>query len=316
MKARLHAALRVGWIALATLAVVMALGIAIDRVSASPDLCNSCHQMKPAVASWRTSSHTKVACSECHETPRPWYQLPVTLWERGGLLGRDLSASFSGKAGVTPTAVPDETCLQCHDLGREITMRYGTLIDHAEHAQRNKSCVSCHLWTGHPDPAADRPLLLMGQCFTCHGRPDQPKASGTCNTCHPATFDKRPASHAPSTWQAAHGKNAKANQPECLMCHEEATCRTCHGLEMPHPPTWSDGATGHGVVAAKNRNACTKCHAGGAQFCSMCHHKEYDTKRGPWVAQHPDAVEKGGAAACIECHGPMYCVRCHTATDD
>jgi nitrate/TMAO reductase-like tetraheme cytochrome c subunit len=321
MTTRLHAVLRVAWIALATLAAIVALGVAIDRVSASPELCAACHEMKPAVAAWKTSSHTRVACAACHETPRPWYQLPVTLWHRGAMLGRDLGAHISGSAESTAAAtkthitIPDDTCLACHDPDREVTMRYGTLIDHTEHAARNKSCVSCHLWTAHPGPDAERPLLLMRQCFACHGRTAGSKAPGTCDVCHPTSFDKRPATHGLSTWATTHGKPAKADRPQCLMCHEEAACRTCHGVEMPHPSGWTDGATGHSRVADEGRQTCAKCHAGGLAFCSMCHHEGYDARTGPWVAQHPSAVEKRGAASCIECHGPLYCVKCHTRTE-
>jgi hypothetical protein len=43
----------------------------------------------------------------------------------------------------------------------------------------------------------------------------------------------------------------------------------------------------------------------------MCHHQSYDPNKGTWVKQHFLEVEQTGAAACMECHSPIYCVRCH-----
>jgi len=316
---RARALIRGAWIAVAVLVAIVALGIGAERVTASASICNVCHEMKPAVASWRVSGHTQVGCPECHETPRPWYRFPETLAERSAMLRRDIAAHYAGADGdtITPSAaavvaIPDETCTQCHDPGRTITMRFGTLIDHREHAERNGSCVSCHLWTAHPDPEAERPLLMMRQCFACHGRSAGAKAPGTCDACHPPSFEKRPVSHAPANWATTHGEPAKSDPGHCLMCHEQSACDSCHGLEMPHPTTWADGETGHGVVASEGRATCTKCHEGGLGFCSMCHHPGYDASTGPWVAQHSSAVQERGALFCIECHGPVYCVECHT----
>lgn len=311
--------LRAVWTAVAMLVAISALAFGTVRVTASPRLCSSCHEMRPKVDAWRTSGHAQVGCPSCHQTPRPWYQFPQTLAERGQLLSRDVRAHFGGvrefaaTSATTSSVIPDSTCLHCHDPVREVTMRYGTLIDHNEHAERNGSCVSCHLWTAHPRPGSEKPLLLMEQCFSCHGNPRSPDASADCGVCHPPSFDKRPVSHAAAQWnKAEHGATATRDRQQCVMCHKDEYCRDCHGLEMPHPAGWEKGKTGHGPLGTRDHRVCDTCHPKSPDFCSMCHHEGYEPRHGPWIDQHPLLVERRGTAFCMECHVPTHCVDCHT----
>lgn len=312
--------LRAAWIGAAVVVGLFALGEALTYATAVPAVCGTCHEMRPALDSWKTSGHTRVGCAECHETPRPWYAFPATMAERGVMLTRDLNIHWS-RAGepttalasrVTTTTIPDSVCERCHDPSRKVTLRLGTLIDHEEHAKRNGSCLSCHLWTAHPVPGVERELLMMERCFTCHGRAASDAAPGTCDVCHPETFELRPPTHGPSEWRTGHGAPAMGRPAQCLMCHDQRYCLDCHGVQMPHPEGWERGATGHGVVAAGRRATCARCHQQGADFCSMCHHKGYEPAGGPWVDQHPELVGLRGTAYCLDCHGPTYCVGCHT----
>lgn len=301
------------------LAIVLA---GVSYLGSAPAVCASCHEMVPKVETWRVSAHTRVGCPSCHETPRPWYRFYETVADRAALLARDVGAHLSaGDGGVSPhdsmaASIPDSTCERCHDPSRQITLRYGTLIDHSEHAERNGSCVSCHLWTAHPDPDTERSLLLMQQCFTCHGRTPDSEATGTCDTCHPEEFDLRPASHEPDGWQAAHGGTALNGQDECLMCHDESVCSDCHGVRMPHPADWASGLPGggspHGLASERDPAVCSRCHPQAPEFCAMCHHEGYDPGKGPWVEQHPVMVEQRGASFCFDCHDPVVCMDCHT----
>jgi len=315
--AKTHAIIRGVWIAVIVVIATVAIGLLTTRVTASPVVCGSCHEMSAKVDTWRTSPHAQVGCPDCHEDPRPWYRFPETLAVRSAMLTRDVQDHFTDTEQAAASAeatssIPDSRCLECHDPSREVTMRFGTLIDHDEHAERNGSCVSCHLWTGHPDPEAEKALLLMEQCFNCHGREETAQAPGTCDVCHPSDFEKRPLSHQPADWQDGHGELAKADESLCLMCHEESMCLDCHGVEMPHPEGWDEGASNHGPVAKQNRETCVQCHPRDPDFCTMCHHEGFVTEEGPWVDQHPELVTERGAAFCIDCHLPQYCYDCHT----
>ena len=39
------------------------------KYSESPSFCGLCHNMKEYVDSWKTSSHNKVSCLNCHRNP-------------------------------------------------------------------------------------------------------------------------------------------------------------------------------------------------------------------------------------------------------
>jgi hypothetical protein len=232
---------------------------------------------------------------------------------------RDLRAHFSGNASAIPVAslnttptITDATCLQCHDPSRVVTTRSDLVIQHAKHAARNKSCISCHLWTAHPVPETERPLLLMARCFTCHGREPGAKAPGTCETCHSKAFNGRPESHKSGDWRTAHGKAALTAKQPCTMCHEKSFCKNCHGLDMPHPADWVKGNPGHSTFGAQNRQVCAQCHTAKPDLCSMCHHQDQQSSRGPWIVQHPAMVAKRGAAFCMNCHQDLFCYDCHS----
>ena len=306
--------------ALVVVALILVFTAATFAIS-SPRACSSCHEMKPIVDTWSVSPHAEVGCYSCHGTPRPWYGAPMSVAERWTTVLRDMRAKqaldsskeSTSSAETSSSPIPDAACLQCHDANRQPTSRYGLVIKHAEHAARNKSCVSCHLWAAHPDPKASRATLMMAQCFNCHGQATQPRASAECIVCHVKDMDLRPPTHQTGKWPAEHGKAAKADRQQCVMCHKQEFCNNCHGIEMPHPLGWARGASGHAVVAKQNRAVCERCHKGSANLCTMCHHQGYDDTKGPWVAQHNLKVQETGAAFCFKCHDATYCVRCHTS---
>jgi hypothetical protein len=320
-ESRIHAIVRIGWTTAAGALVLFALAVGVDRVTASPRLCGMCHEIAPQVETWRVSAHSQVGCPSCHEDQLPWYRFPETLAVRAAMLGRDLAAlsSYTGDRTAKlsreeTTTIPDRNCLHCHGPTREVTTLNETFIDHTEHAERIGSCIACHVWTTHREIGASAPLLLMAQCFTCHGRSPTAEVPGTCEVCHPETFELTPDTHEPTTWPSDHGEAALFDREQCVMCHEETRCRDCHGVEMPHAAEWSKGGSGHGPVAKRDLDVCRSCHGEDPGFCDMCHHKGFIVERGAWVEQHPTEVERRGAAFCFECHEPTFCSDCHVAT--
>jgi hypothetical protein len=307
---------------LSLLVFLILLVVAVDAGLSSPALCATCHEMEPWVASWSVSPHAEVACYSCHGTPRPWYGAPLSVVERWASLGHDMSVhSSAGSIEVTGTGgggaappVPDATCQQCHDPTRVVTSRFGVQIRHTEHAARNKSCVSCHRWTAHPYPGGNANLLLMKECFNCHSVAKGAKAPGACTACHLKGLDLRPDSHKTGEWKTRHGKVAVADRRQCAMCHRDDFCRGCHGVVMPHPQGWGKGRYSHAVVARHDTAVCARCHKGSTNLCTMCHHKGYDAKKGPWVAQHSNLASAKGVAFCFECHDALFCANCHSAT--
>jgi len=298
---------------------VLFVGLVLDLASASPALCMSCHEMELRGHEWEQSAHAQTTCVECHTKPRPWYATPLRLVDRAGLLVRDVSAHLAGgydtsidRSSAATSPITDEVCLQCHDANRKATSGYRIKIDHVEHAKRNGSCVSCHVRTAHPVESRGRALTFMAECFTCHGTPDQPEASAECNVCHPDDYELIPPTHENKQWAKKHGETAVSDFGLCEMCHTEQFCTDCHGVTMPHPEGWAEGATGHSLVAKTNRAVCENCHGKRLDMCTMCHHQDYEPSKGPWVKQHFESVEKQGAAYCFQaCHSPVFCIKCH-----
>lgn len=305
-------------IVLAVTGGLLGVLVLLDVGTASPRVCSSCHEIQSRAHSWSRSSHETVACVKCHTPVRAWYAMPLRVGDRIGLLTRDVVAHRRGgypsqietRTPGTPP-ISDAVCLQCHDPNRKATSGFRIKIDHAEHAKRNGSCVSCHVRTAHPIPERSRAMSLMTQCFTCHGLQPSAKAPGTCATCHPAGYALKPVSHTAGKWSTGHGKVAKADPAQCTMCHQKTLCTNCHGLEMPHPAGWERGRTGHGRVAALDRSLCKRCHSGGPDMCTMCHHKGYSPDAGPWVKQHFKRVRAEGLGECVKCHSPVFCIGCH-----
>lgn len=315
---------RMLWIRVRSIIVVLLLivvfSVALDVVTALPGICSSCHEMESRVESWKESGHSRVACVDCHLKPTAWYELPERLLDRGRLLGRDavrhLAGGYEDPVGGTDSdglLLPDEICLECHDANRKATTGFRILIEHAEHAERNGSCASCHVRTAHPTEMRGDALSLMTQCFTCHGLAKEADASGDCAVCHPADYELRPASHVDASWTTRHGAVSLADPQQCTLCHTAGSCAECHGLEMPHPAGWASSTPGHVSVAESSRALCERCHGQQADMCSVCHHPGYNPAQGNWVSQHPLDVTRRGTTTCTGCHTRTFCVACHTS---
>lgn len=318
LRALSHPRTPLAWLRLgiAVWLLLTVLGFAAAEVTSSPALCASCHEMSHRASEWAISPHANVKCVQCHVAAHPWYAFPQALLGQSQLLGRDVAKHFadppkqvdSRPAGVAP--MPDSICLQCHDPNRKPTAGLGILIDHPKHAKRNGSCISCHRTVAHPSPEWGTAVSFMQQCFTCHGQEKGAKAPGTCTLCHPADFKMKPETH-DAKWKAKHGKIALTERKQCMMCHAQSFCDSCHGLQMPHPAGWSK-ASGHPEYAKRDSQVCQQCHGGQPDWCTMCHHKAYDPSRGTWVKQHFIQVEQTGASYCLQsCHSPVFCSNCH-----
>lgn len=303
---------------LAAVLVIAAVFETAARVPALAGMCGTCHEIAPHVEAWRASSHANTGCRSCHTT-YAWYD---GFRYRMTHFADDMSRRISGETapeapprrrGATGPIVdtPDAVCLRCHSMAREPSTRDRVIIDHAAHAERNDACLSCHLNTTHPDPETDIVLIMMEQCYECHTlTPAADEPSGECAVCHPEHLELTPASHEPpDMWlRPEHGKSAEVDNTQCMMCHTESSCVDCHGILMPHPPTF---AQDHSEIAAAQQEVCGRCHAGQPDPCSTCHHSLESVAITSWETQHYRVTRIQGPAACMRCHGAVFCAQCH-----
>lgn len=135
------------------------------------------------------------------------------------------------------------------------------------------------------DHAKHQALPDTKECRTCH----QPEAesikpeAGVCKDCHDQEHYTKTAfpglkTHG-LTWALDHRLAAKANNPDCSVCHEQNFCIECH-QEGPADQMGrlsnrmvnvhrSDFQITHPIAARSNPQLCSSCHE--VKFCSECH---------------------------------------------
>lgn len=228
----------------------------------------------------------EIPCASCH-----------------GEVAKETTMPFpSGKYMPQP-----QRCFDCHakDLER---------FSHPIHKDLKVDCEDCHEddVSEKKMPGADyvptgAPNSTPETCRDCH----EPLPR-TCDSCHkPGTYDKevKPPDH-DANWKGFHGGVAVFNEEgshgkDCLTCHTQDACASCHSTEAPddHTNFWRTRA--HGFMAAGNEERCSTCHQ--QDFCERCHNETAPlTHIGNWGADH-----------CPTCHlsssmGPQEgCLACH-----
>lgn len=326
------------WTGVGVLFLAVFMVLALGATSSYWFCASICHRVQDdSIIAYGRSSHNKVSCMSCHE---PVNADPVTfVLKKAESLGElYLTALDKYELPLNPESevskeMESEQCTQCHNLeNRLVTPGYGILINHSVHEENDVSCTQCHNRIAHredfeltlknPDGKPSRKhedFMKMEACFRCHSQEKGGKAPGDCKYCHPAGFPLKPASHGEASFynkfgaSSGHWKLANERPSYCKTCHTKKFCTGCHGVEMPHP---KDFQKNHGKQGAKLASVCANCHAKsaktakGTEFCNTCHHKSGDPKK-PWLPQHMEAVDKGGATQCFECHDPVFCARCH-----
>ncbi len=291
-----------------------------QRHTPSMDTCVSCHG-----SSKESPAPALADCAACHvrytphieatlSTPQQWRDVspPPLITPRP-----QAELIFSHKAHAK------SECTTCHDMSSDTSTRFPP----------KATCTTCH--NAQPDAASDA-------CDTCH----TPKHVATfpAPTSTPSTHDapappdllvkghssSPPTSHQQG-WMARHGIIALANADDCMTCHTEQSCGSCHNAQFgqpltAHPPNY---LVEHRLSARLAEQNCTDCHRQEAS-CLACHTESLAAPTGessagppPAVAFHPsDWVDPGatnnhGVMArrnineCASCHQERDCISCH-----
>ena len=257
--------------------------------------CTSCKAMKPAEKTLAQSAHKGIDCTKCHIPPGIVAGVSWRLSETKNVWADYLSMPVSAQKEHLPT---NASCLQCHPLSKIPNETNGVRMNHAEHLARNLRCIDCHDTVSHVLPGQQKGVR-MATCTMCHNDTGAPSGCGFCHatpavTQHPVDFLK------------THGKEALANEQECLRCHhdKQAFCDKCHAY--PPPSHYSgDWQYTHGKPAAADPSVCTACHD--KAYCTQCHQVNHPAD---WVQTHGSVAAKG-AKACLVCHPQGMCDACH-----
>ncbi|MDT8434640.1 MAG: cytochrome c3 family protein [Anaerosomatales bacterium] len=103
---------------------------------------------------------------------------------------------------------------------------------------------------------------------------------------------------------------------ECSTCHVMSVfCEGCHGVEMPHPASFT---AEHAALGDADPEMCARCHnkTGDAALndtaCDQCHHPAGDP-RVAWISEHDEAARATDdiRTDCYRCHEELFCSVCH-----
>jgi hypothetical protein len=244
-----------------TLLIIVALGLPVFSML-QPGYYERYPQLRGRIAAWRTSTHARISCADCHVDP--------------GALGyakfavKAIPAFYSqlifGPNEQNVLGVPDrQACQKCHTDYRQVSPNGDLLIPHRAHVEvLNVNCAECHKDLVHSVNAGGFNRPEMEMCLKqCH---NGVKATAQCSKCH--TRKEVPASHMAKDWLQVH--STKTETGKCGECHAWAPnyCAECHkSRPASHVGNWKKL---HGARAEeRGTKGCVFCH--GEAFCKKCH---------------------------------------------
>lgn len=181
---------------------------------------------------------------------------------------------------------------------------------HKLHLAKEIACLECHKDV---DKGWQHGQSMMTFCMDCHAKTDA--KLNECSVCHkevrkdrvPQFLGGRRIAHdTPAMWERIHGRESRANQEGCKLCHDlKQSCDACHSKTPPDDHTLSWRRRTHGLRADWNRERCAACHE--EDFCIRCHKNTTPSShRAGWG--HPLNRH------CTTCHYPVTetnCTVCH-----
>lgn len=284
------------------LALVVVLLALVSVVGSTPQACSTCHT--PSAQGLAETAHADLDCYACHAPSAG----AILTFKAGELLRMYPSQLVGGSVQGAPSIrMSDSACRSCHAStvrAAEPTVARGLRILHSACAAEG-SCISCHSVEGHAGATRTPKAPSMGECVSCHT--DQ-GASITCESCHTAGYERDDLLAGP--FRVTHGENWKQTHGmgdlrQCVLCHEQDKCASCHGPGVPHP---ADFGTTHGATSLAPDADCLSCHR--TEFCSDCHGIEMPHEP-EFLPQHSALTTGLTDERCLRCHTAEDCVRCH-----
>lgn len=291
---------------------------ATAEVKLHPAECVDCHAKKGA--SWMTVERVlPERCLDCH------------------------------KVTTVHFAAPDSMCAYCHvPLVRATKLVRKEIADFPKPPSHDSSDWVRGSLHG---KAAEAGTPVATRCTICHARE-------FCLTCHVDAPEQKPIqalgmdprstaievklepppSHADESWLARHGGLARRTPADCVTCHTQESCQTCHVgkarvaralhrstepgrgigavVSRRRPPWHGDNfATNHADRAAAATATCAACHV--RADCLECHRQDAARAAGyhpaGFLARHP-AAAYARETSCSSCHNVgAFCTSCHAS---
>jgi hypothetical protein len=123
----------------------------------SPEFCNKCHEMQPAVAGWQEAPHGVngwATCLNCHADPGFFGELQSHL---NGARYLGVHVNNPPEPGEINGEVKPEWCVGCHESAWEdATFAF-------EHPTKDAPCGVCHRDIAHANENPDHPVDTEGE---------------------------------------------------------------------------------------------------------------------------------------------------------
>jgi hypothetical protein len=266
----------------------------------STQACLGCHNRS---GTGTASAHKAVGCEDCHAATAPdWIGMRIQE-----AIAMPIAKVTGSRIGTPGRPVADVGCQQCHreDIRNKTVDDNGLAINHSTCVRPYVRCVDCHGDVGHDKSTSPRRTTHMADCMVCH---NDRTASARCETCH---VGKRPEDvYKKGPWAAVHldrnGTSHGLGQLDsCNSCHPARECSRCHGIPLPHDPTWPRT---HGYSAKTAPKSCVGCHD--KQACIDCHRLPMPHPAG-FLRGHGGKARSQNDPICMRCHESRDCEKCH-----
>jgi len=118
-------------------------GVSLIHWTETADFCGRCHTMAPELAAYEAGPHRDVACAECHVEPG------ITGWLKAKINGTRQLIDVVLGTFPEPIPPPDhdelpvatDTCVKCHDVGRQALTALKTRTQFAEDEANTRQFV-------------------------------------------------------------------------------------------------------------------------------------------------------------------------------
>jgi hypothetical protein len=296
---------------------------------AGGDSCLRCHEMSPAVQSFRSSTHRAIACETCHGGTLQAANVRKGMMHLSGDVPEQLRIRHSDVDRLV------NACRGCHQQqfadwrsGPHGSNYKRILLDPKHNAKTavKEDCLRCHgmLFDGSVREAqmraggdlANAPVMPCIGCHSMHTR-GEPGAK-TRMRASLALWDRRDRKHigaaqlpVPAMMQ---GDRAVKMSPD----QRQALCYQCHAAAVPMQAASGDDRTALGVHEGLS---CLACHQGHGQnataSCANCHPRlsncGLDVEKMDTTFANQKSRHNIHFVACGDCHAGKRPVKSVTA---
>jgi nitrate/TMAO reductase-like tetraheme cytochrome c subunit len=304
------------------------------ETTSSSKFCASCHEMKPEYYTWKASSHSEVACVNCHTGSS---KEDYAKAKANGLVQvyKKQTGGFIAPIKM-PNLISDEACGKCHNMNsRNVTPSGDLIIPHDKHKTEGVKCVECHSGVAH-GKIAERKVTYrsdyekwddklgfsfmsdkkhtspkMDTCMECH---EVRKASLECKACHETSM--LPENHKTEAFKTGgHGKIQPSDLKKCEQCHSYMSVDSNDIFK--EEPTYSKFLKNK-TTSPNSSNVTVSQYAKTNTFCKDCHGQKPEThKISSFTTEHGRLSKDTNK--CFNCHenritsdSPVTKVQCTT----